>query len=218
MRKIRILLADDHAVVREGLKTLIRAQRDMMVVGEADDGQAVVKRAVELNPDVVVLDVSMPKLNGATASQQLKKSLPSIKIVALTVHEDRSYLEQLLGAGASGYVLKRAAPQDLIKALRTVAAGGTYLDPQVAGTIVESFVGQKRGTMRPASAGELTEREASVARLVAQGYTNKEISTQLGVSVKTVETHKAHCMEKLGLHSRAELVRYACERGWLESK
>jgi DNA-binding NarL/FixJ family response regulator len=217
VRKIRILLADDHAVVREGLKTLIRAQRDMMVVGEADDGQSVVRLAAELKPDVVVMDVSMPNLNGALASQQLKKSRPKLKIVALTVHEDRSYLERLLGAGASGYVLKRAAPQDLIKALRTVAEGGTYLDPQVAGTVVESFVGQRRPTRRR-SAGELTERESTIAQRIAQGYTNKEISAQLGVSVKTVETHKARCMEKLGLRSRAELVRYACERDWLQSK
>jgi DNA-binding NarL/FixJ family response regulator len=216
MSKIRILLADDHAVVREGLKTLIRAQRDMTVVGEADDGQSAVQLAAELKPDVVVIDVSMPNMNGAMAAQQLKKNQPDIKIIALTVHEDRSYLERLLGAGASGYVLKRAAPQDLIKALRAVAAGGIYLDPQVAGTVVESFVGGRR-TVKPLSTGQLTERETGVAKLVARGYTNKEISTQLGVSVKTVETHKAHCMEKLRLRSRAELVRYACDRGWLQS-
>jgi DNA-binding NarL/FixJ family response regulator len=212
MAKTRILLADDHGIVREGLKTLIREQPDMTVVGEAADGALAIKLAGELKPDVVVLDVSMPEVNGAAATRKIKRANAKIKVVALTVHEDKSYLEQLLSAGASGYVLKRTAPGELINALRAVIKGGTYLDPNVAGAVVETFV-WKQGT---GAVEGLTDRETSVAKLVAQGYTNKEIASQLGISVKTVETHKARSMEKLELRSRADLVRYAFERGWLQ--
>jgi DNA-binding NarL/FixJ family response regulator len=193
-KKIRILLADDHAVVREGLKTLIQPQKDMVVVGEAGDGRSALKLANELKPDVIVIDVSMPDMNGATATQQIKQANSQIKVLALTVHEDRSYLERLLGAGASGYVLKRAAAAELlVQRLARQAA-------------------LKERKMTDA----LTDRESAVAKLIAKGYTNKEIASQLEVSIKTIETHKARCMEKLGLRSRAELVQYALEQGWLK--
>jgi DNA-binding NarL/FixJ family response regulator len=214
--RIQIVLADDHAVVREGLKTLIHGEKDMVVVGEAADGANLIRLTAELKPDIAVMDITMPGMSGASAALILKREHPAVKIVALTVHEDRSYVEQLLEAGAAGYVLKRAAAQDLIEALRVVANGGTYLDRNVTGMVVESLLGKRRSVQAEASGG-CTERETAVAKLVAQGYTNKEIAAQLAVSVKTIETHKSRCMEKLRVRSRAELVRYALDKGWLRN-
>lgn len=213
---LRLLLADDHAVVREGLKTLIELEPGMEVVGEAADGEEACHLAATLRPDVVVMDVSMPRLNGARATERLKQLLPEIKVLALTVHEDKSYMRELLQAGASGYVLKRAVADELIHAIRTVAAGGMYLDPTLAGKLVGSFLGPSN---HPVASEEqvLSERESSVLRLLAQGYSNKEISIQLSISVKTVETYKTRSMEKLGLESRVDVVRYASEHGWLQS-
>jgi len=212
--KLRVFLADDHAVVREGLKALINVQPDMEVIGEAGDGQAACEQVPLLRPDVAVLDVSMPLLSGAQAAERLKKECPQVKVLALTVHEDKGYLRQLLEAGAAGYVLKRAAAEELIRAIRAVAAGGVYLDPALAGKVVGGFV--RKPAARDVPDGvELSEREAEVVRLVAAGHSNKEIAGRLDLSVKTVETYKARSLEKLGLHSRADLVRYALGRGWL---
>jgi DNA-binding NarL/FixJ family response regulator len=216
MAKLRVYLADDHAVVRSGLKALINAQPDMEVSGEAGDGRTACDQVQELQPDVVVMDVSMPKLNGAQATVQLKQTCPKVKVLALTVHEDKGYLRLLLEAGASGYVLKRAAAEDLIHAIRTVAAGGVYLDPALAGQVVGSFVRSPAGHRAP-EGGDLSDREAEVVRLIAAGYSNKEIASRISLSVKTVETYKARSMEKLGLESRADLVRYALQRGWLQN-
>jgi DNA-binding NarL/FixJ family response regulator len=216
MAKLRVYLADDHAVVRSGLKALINAQPDMEVSGEAGDGRTACDQVQELQPDVVVMDVSMPKLNGAQATVQLKQACPKVKVLALTVHEDKGYLRLLLEAGASGYVLKRAAAEDLIHAIRTVAAGGVYLDPALAGKVVGSFVRAPAGQSAP-EGGDLSDREAEVVRLIAAGYSNKEIASRISLSVKTVETYKARSMEKLGLESRADLVRYALQRGWLQN-
>ena len=216
MAKLRVYLADDHAVVRAGLKALINAQPEMEVSGEASDGRTACAQAQESQPDVVVMDVSMPELNGAQATAQLKQACPHIKVLALTVHEDKGYLRLLLEAGASGYVLKRAAAEELIHAIRTVAAGGVYLDPVLAGKVVGSFVRNPSG--KGASADDdLSEREAEVVRFIAAGHSNKEIARRLSLSVKTVETYKARSMEKLGLESRADLVRYALQRGWLQT-
>lgn len=214
MAEIRVVLADDHAVVREGLKTLINAHPGMAVVGEAADGRRACELVAGLNPDVAVLDVSMPELTGCQATERLRRECPQVRVLALTVHEDRGYIRQLLAAGAAGYVLKRAAAEELVHAIRVVASGGTYLDPAVAGKVVGGFV-------RPPEAGdpraaELSEREAEVGRLTAAGYSNKEIAARLGLSIKTVETYRARAMEKLGLHSRVELVRYAVQQGWLQ--
>jgi DNA-binding NarL/FixJ family response regulator len=207
--KLRILLADDHNVVRAGLKSLIDAQADMEVVAEAADGEAACRLAIELSPDVAVLDVSMPLLGGALATGRIARERPGTKVVALTVHEDRGYLQQLLQAGAAGYVLKRAAADDLIHAIRTVARGGTFLDPSLAGQVAAGLTG------RQAQGGELSDREEEVLRLIARGFTNREIAARLDVSVKTIETHKARGMEKLGLESRAGIVAHAIRRGWL---
>ena len=209
MRKIRIVLADDHAVVREGLKTLIQAHPNLEVVGEAADGFQAVERVAELDPDVVVVDVSMPGLSGAEVTRRLRAANPARRVLALTVHEDRGYLRLLLDAGAAGYVLKRAAADELIHAVRVVAAGETYLDPAFGPRPANSVAPP------PAPALELSERESEVVRQIALGYSNKEIASKLQLSVKTVETYKTRSLEKLGVRTRVGLVKYAAERGWL---
>jgi DNA-binding NarL/FixJ family response regulator len=213
--KLRILLADDHMIVREGLKALINAQPDMNVVGEAEDGRAAWQRAKELGPDVAVMDVSMPEMNGAEATERIKQECPQVKVLALTVYEDSGYLRRMLEAGASGYVLKRAAAEELVRAVRTVAAGGSYLDPTLTDKIVGGYFNQGPAAGK-SSAAELSERETQVLRLVAWGYSNKEIGRKLNISVKTVDTYKLRLMEKLGLRSRTDIVRHALHMGWLD--
>jgi DNA-binding NarL/FixJ family response regulator len=214
MSSLRIFLADDHTVMREGLKSLVNAQADMEVVGEADNGRTALQKAKELQPDVVIMDVSMPELNGIKVTEQLKRTCQKIKVLVLTAHDESGYLRQLLQVGASGYVLKKAAAEELINAIRAVAAGGVYLDPTLAGKVVGGYVGSRRLKGTP-QGNDLSEREAEVLRLVAWGYTNKEIGSYLTISVKTVETHKANILEKLDLRSRVEMVRYALRQGWL---
>jgi DNA-binding NarL/FixJ family response regulator len=214
MAEVRVFLADDHAIVRGGMKALINAQPGLVVVGEAADGLETCELVPALRPDVVVMDVSMPGLTGSLATERLRRECPGVKVLALTVHEDKGYIRQLLTAGASGYALKRAAPEELIRAIQVVAAGGAYLDPAVAVKVVGGFV--KLPPKSAAKAGELSEREEEVARLTAAGHGNKEIAARLDLSVKTVETYRARSLEKLGLKSRAELVRYAFQQGWLK--
>ena len=211
---LRIVLADDHAVVREGLKALVNAQPDMRVVGEAADGEAAWRVATELAPDVLVMDLSMPVLGGADATIRVRRDCPNVKILALTVHEERLYLTQLLRAGASGYVLKRAAAAELVRAVRTVAAGGTYIDPSIASALVAGYLDAEEGGQRPAHE-DLSEREREVLVRIARGFSNKEIAASLTLSVKTVETYKARVAEKLGLRTRVDIVRYASRHGWL---
>ncbi len=217
MPELRIFLADDHAVVREGLKALINAQAGMTVVGEAADGLDACERVAVLQPDVVVMDVSMPGLTGSQATETIRKDCPFVKVLALTVHEDKGYIRQLLAAGAAGYVLKRAAAEELIHAIRVVASGGVYLDPTMAGKVVGGFVRRPSEGNVANGSGVLSEREVEVSRMTASGYSNKEIAGRLDLSVKTVETYRARGMEKLGLSSRAELVRYAVQQGWLQN-
>lgn len=212
---LRIVLADDHAVVREGLKALLNAQLDMRVVGEAADGEAAWQAARELAPDVLVMDLSMPLLGGAEATMRVQRDCPGVKVLALTVHEERLYLTQLLRAGASGYVLKRAAASELVRAVRTVAAGGTYIDPSVAGAVVEGYLDAQAAAAQPAH-DVLSDREREVLVRIARGFSNKEIAVTLGLSVKTVETYKGRIAEKLGLRTRVDIVRYAAKEGWLD--
>lgn len=215
MSKLKILIADDHAVLRDGLKALVNSQPDMEVVGEAHNGRIASEKALQLRPDVMIMDVSMPELNGIQATEIVKRECPQTNVLALTAYKDKAYVDQLLGAGASGYMLKLAASDELIRAIRTVAAGEVYLGREIAERITESYV---RSQMHRAGAQpkELTDREEEVLRLIAQGYSNKEIATQLSISVKTVESHKANLMEKLEITSRTEIVRYAVQRGWLQ--
>jgi two-component system response regulator NreC len=212
--KLRIFLADDHAVLRDGLKALVNAQADMEVVGEADNGRAACLRVKELLPDIVVMDISMPELNGVQATEMLKIECPQVKVLALTAYKDKAYLDRLLKVGALGYVLKMSAAKELIEALRVVAIGKVYVDQEMTEKIAEGYLRDQflRGAVRQR---ELTGREEQVMRLIAQGYANKEIASQLDISVKTVESHKTNVMEKLELKSRTEIVRYAVRQGWL---
>jgi two-component system, NarL family, response regulator NreC len=212
---LRILLADDHVTVRHGLKLLIDGQPDMKVVGEASDGEAAVQQALELKPDVVVMDISMPKMNGLVATRALKHAQPDAVIVTLTRHADDAYLQELLRAGVSGYVLKRSAPTELLHAIRGVAAGGQYLDSTLTARVTAGFT--TRGGRTKKSAAPLTDREAQVLRLIAAGYGNKEIAAQLALSPKTVEAHKANAMRKLELRGRIDIVKYAVLQGWLDN-
>lgn len=211
----RVLMVDDHPVVLAGLNALVEADPDFEVVGKARDGRTALRLAKQLLPDVVVLDISMPEMNGIEVATALLAERPDCRVLVLTVHEDRAYLRQLVEAGVSGYLLKRSASEELIRALHAVVAGGMYLDPAIAGKVVGR---PARGAFHSqlGQAAELSERETDVLRLVAGGHSNKEISARLNISVKTVETYKARAMEKLGYRSRVELVRYAADQGWLD--
>jgi two-component system response regulator NreC len=213
MSKLRIMLADDHETVREGLKMIVNAQDDMEVVGFAGDGREAVARAQELLPDVLVMDISMPKLNGLKATEKLNEVCPQVKVLTLSRHADDGYIRELLAAGACAYVLKQSAPGELIHAIRAVAAGGKYIDPKLAAKVMGSY--SDRGP-RGEAKGNLSDRESEVLRLIALGYSNKEIAASLTLSVKTIEVHKANAMRKLNLRSRIDLVRYAIFQGWLQ--
>jgi two-component system, NarL family, response regulator NreC len=213
MESIRIVLADDHSIVRAGIRTLINAQPDMKVVGEAGDGAAALAQVETARPDLVVMDLSMPKLNGLEATEQLRGRIPTARVLMLSVHEDATYLRRALEVGAASYILKRSAAETLISALRAVASGKVYLDPTLGATLVERLVCGSGRAKREAIT--LSEREGGVLRLIAQGYSNKEIAARLTLSVKTVETYKARAMEKLSLGSRVEIMRYAHDQGWL---
>ena len=215
MNQISVLLAEDHAIVREGLKLLLSAQADMEVVGEADNGITAWQKAKELQPNVVVMDVSLPELNGVEATERIKRDCPDVIVLALTVHEERGYLRRLLQAGASGYVLKRAATEELTQAIRTVVAGGVYLDPRLADNVFIGLI-RDQSLKDGRQHTELSQRETEVLRLIALGYGNKEIAARLAISVRTVETYKTRLMEKLDLHSRVDIVRYALHQGWLQ--
>ncbi len=214
--KIRILIVEDHETVREGLKLIIESQDDMEIIGEAGDGREAIQLAEELKPDIVLMDVSMPKLNGLLASAKLKRMMPDVKILTLTRHTDEAYLQELLQAGVSGYVLKQSASVELLRAVRAVAQGGKYLDPAIAGKVFDGYaekLGKVRGEMLGAP---LSKRESETLRLIALGYSNREIAEQFDISVKTVESHKAHAQQKLNLKSRKDIISYAILQGWMQ--
>lgn len=215
MDKTRILLADDHAILRAGLKALLNAQADMEVVGDAATGEEAVHLAQVVHPDVVLMDISMPAAGGVAATREVLRVCPATRVLMLTMHDDAGYVQQALDAGAVGYVLKRAADSELLAAIRAVMRGEAFLYPSVAKLLIDDYLrirkGEEAGAREDVDA--LTAREREVLTLIAQGYSNHEIAQQLTVSVKTVETHKAHIQEKLGLRTRAELVRYAMQKG-----
>jgi two-component system response regulator NreC len=217
MSKLRILIAEDHETVREGLMMIVNAQSDMEVIGSVGDGRAAVQRSLELLPDIIVMDISMPQLNGLKATEKLKEVCPQVKVLTLTRHTDYGYLQQLLSAGASGYVLKQSPAEELLHAIRVVSTGGKYLDPAVAGKVFGNYSVRTASLRGDAQGGrELSERESEVLRLIAWGYSNKEIAARLGVSVKTIEAHKANAMKRLDMRSRIDIVRFALLQGWLE--
>jgi len=212
---LRIVVADDHPVVLAGVKALIDSSGDMRVIGEAVDGLTAARLAAELQPDVLVLDVSMPGLNGTKVADRMRETAPRTRILVHTVHEDVGYLRQMLELGVNGYILKRSSGDQLVRAIRAVAEGGVYIDPLIAGKLVGASAQKPEVVIRPGV--ELSERENEVLRLTAAGYSHKEIASQLAVSVKSVETYKARGMEKLGFQTRVELVRYASGKGWLDA-
>lgn len=214
-RPIRILIADDHAVLRAGLRMLLDAQPDMEVVGEAQDGQEALERVRQLTPDVVLLDVTMPRAGGLEVIEAIRRTSPRSRVLMLTMHDDEGYLKEALAAGGSGYVLKRAADAELLTAIRAVHRGGTYLHHEHARALLEGMVDRQR-TQEAGQEPVLSRREQEVLRLIALGYTNRQAAEMLYLSVKTVETYRARVMAKLGLHTRAELVRYALRHGLLE--
>jgi DNA-binding NarL/FixJ family response regulator len=211
--KTRIILADDHPIVLNGLRNLVQAEADLDLVGEASSGAAALNLIRETTPDVAVIDISMPELNGIALTRRLANEMPSVRVLVLTLHEDLAFVRQAVQAGVRGYVLKRSAAECLIQAIHAVVAGGVYVDPAVANRMIGA--NQKRWRHTNAVGPDLTEREAGVLKLVALGFTNKEIARQLDVGVKSIETYKARGAAKLGLKTRAELVRYASGQGWL---
>jgi DNA-binding NarL/FixJ family response regulator len=213
--KTRVILADDHPIVLSGLRNLIEAEADLELVGEASSGLAALKLIQEKLPDIAVVDITMPELNGILIARRLADECPTVRVLMLTLHEDRSYVKQALGAGVRGYVLKRSAAENLVQAIRAVLVGGLYVDPSIATRMFESKPSHPGRSPTSANMPNLTAREAEVLKFSALGFTNKEIGGRLDVSTKTVETHKARATEKLKLKTRAELVRYASAQGWL---
>ncbi len=216
MSKIRLLMVDDHELVRAGLRMLLQAQPDMEIVGEVNNGREAIAKTKELAPDIVLMDISLPDLDGFEATRQIKRTTPNVAILALTMHESDEYFFKMLNAGASGYVPKKAAPTDLVTAIRTVHEGGVFLYPSVAKALVHDFLGRVTEGSERASFDGLSEREQEVLKWIADGLTNQEIGDKLTISVKTVERHRANIMAKLNLHSRTELVKYAIRKGLIE--
>ncbi len=214
-KKLKILIAEDHKTVREGVKLLVNAQPDMEVIGEADNGEDAIADAKRLDPDVIIMDISMPHVNGLQAAKRIRASCPRIKILTLTRHTDDGYLQQLIAAGANGYVLKQSAPSELIKAIRTVADGNAYMDPALTNRVMGGYA-TRSASLRGENKQQLTDRESEVLRLIALGYSNKEIGVNLDLSVKTIEAHKANAMRKLGISSRIDIVRYAILQEWMQ--
>ena len=211
MKKIRILLADDHAVVRQGFKMILGAQPDMEVVGEAANGREAVELAEQGKPDIVVMDVAMPELNGIEATRRLLGSLPHTRVVALSMHKDSVYVREVLRAGARGYLLKDSGAEDLVRAIRAVAGGESWLSPAVSNAVLDDY---RRHVTDPIDL--LTSREREVLQMLAEGKTNKEIAVILNLSVYTVDAHRGRIMEKLNLHSINELVRFAVRKGLID--
>lgn len=211
--KIKVLLVDDHTIVRKGLRALLDAEPDIEVIGEAETGREALQRAHELLPDIVLMDISMPDMNGAEATRQIRHRLSSVKVLVLSMHADEEFVFQLLRAGASGYLIKKAATEELIFAIKTVFQGHSFLSPAISSTVIDAYV-RRAGEMTAEDRYEiLTEREREILQLVAEGRTSREISELLHITTRTVETHRANLMAKLDIHTVAELTKYAIRRG-----
>ena len=213
--KTRITLSDDHPIMLAGLRNLIEAEPDFELVGEATNGAAALKLIREQRPDVAILDISMPEMNGIMVARKLAEELPQVKLMVLTLHEDRAYLRQALDVGVRGYVLKRSAAENLVQAIRAVVVGGLYVDPAIVDRVFEKNISRGGRATAVGAMPQLTDREGEVLKLTALGFTNKEAARRLDLGVKSVETYRARGLEKLGLKTRADLVRYASAQGWL---
>ncbi len=219
MSKIKLLLADDHAVLRAGLKTFFNAQPDMEVIAEASDGREAVRKSHAVAPDIVLMDITMPGLGGLEATQEIKKQNPKIKVLVLTMHEDESYLHQMLQAGADGYLPKKAADTELLDAIRATHRGEHFIHSSMtAGLVTQLRDKEITGPQEAQKDSLLSQREREVLRLLAMGYTNQQIADMIYLSIKTVETYKSRLKDKLGLQGRAELVRYAIQTGLLDTE
>ncbi len=215
MKKIRIILADDHTILREGIRSLLENEIDMEIIGEAEDGHQAVKMAGQLKPDVVLMDIAMPRLNGLEATSQLKKLVPDAKILILTMHENEEYIRKVLAAGAMGYILKDAAARELLGAIRAVYRGEAVLSPAITRLVIEDYL--RWGDLKTEESNDdLSEREREILQLIAEGNTNKQIADILCISVKTVQAHRSNLMNKLDLHDRGELIKYAIQKKIIE--
>jgi DNA-binding NarL/FixJ family response regulator len=212
-KKIRVLIAEDHETVRQGLRALLGSRPDIEVVGEANNGRIAVDRVCALKPDIAVLDLSMPEMSGLAATREIKERAPQVAVIAMTRHTEDAYVQELLSAGASGYVVKQSPVEELLKAIRAVALGERYLDASLVARNAKAYL-SRYGTTH--SRPPISEREASVLRLMAIGHSNKEIAAALDIAVKTVEVHKANAMRKLDLRGRIDVVKYAVVNGWLQ--
>jgi len=210
---VKILLADDHKLLREGIRSLLEKQDEFEIVGEAEDGRETVKLALNLAPDVIIMDITMPNLNGIDATAQLKKEIPDSKVVALSMHKDKNFIEEMLRAGASGYLLKENSSKELIEAINTVLANKTYLSSEINDIVVKDFVDHLAAKKELSPSKSLTLREREILQLIAEGNNTKEISSILNISVKTVETHRQHIMQKLKIYTVAGLTKFAIREG-----
>lgn len=217
MNNIKVILAEDHTIVRKGLRSLLDGEEGIRVVGEAENGKETMRKVAQLRPDVVVIDIAMPLLNGLEATRQIKKDFPQVKVLILSVHADEEYIFQTLRAGASGYLLKNAAPNDLVSAIKAAYRDESFLSPSISKKVVKEYIRQAAGTTGEENSYEkLTDREREVLQLLAEGRTIKKIADLLYISVKTVQTHRVHLMEKLNINSNAELVQYAIRKGLIK--
>lgn len=214
--EIRVLLADDHALVRSGLRLLLEAQPDMKIIGEAENGADAIRYTAELRPDVVLMDIEMPGMNGIEATRRIKAESSATAVLALTMYEDDQYFFEMLRAGAAGYVPKRAAPDELVSAIRAVSRGEVFLYPSLAGRLVQDYLQRREADEQEAPVDDLTLREQEVLKLIAEGLSNGEIGEQLVISAKTVDRHRENIMRKLNLHNRVDLVKYALRKGLID--
>lgn len=216
MSNIRLLLADDHEIVRAGIRSLLDNHPDLEVIGEAAGGKEAIDLATRHKPDVVLMDVSMPDVDGAEATRRIKELAPEVNVLALTIHEEEAYFFRMLKAGANGYIPKRASPQILLTAIRVVAEGEVFLHPVVAGAMVQDYLRRVESGKEKATYGKLTPRQREVLTLIAEGLSNQDIAEELGISVRTVERHRENIMKRLNLHNRVDLVKYALRKGLIQ--
>jgi DNA-binding NarL/FixJ family response regulator len=215
MKKTRLLIADDHSIVRDGLRSLFRGTKEFSIVGEAADGETAVRYATIMKPDVAILDISMPVLNGVEATRRIKQKHPNMKVLILTIHEDEEYVYQIIRAGANGYMLKNAEKKEILGAVRAVVEGEAFFSPGISRLIIERFIkrAKEHDDVEPSRRGVLTNRERQVLEFIAHGFTSREIADKIFLSISTVNTHRANIMQKLNIHDTAGLVRYAMQEG-----